>query len=113
MGGLAAMGIGELARRSGLNTSRIRFYEASGLLTAVSRKSNGYREYPADTLLILGVIVAAQRAGFSLDEIKQILPANPGNWRHGELLSALRRKAAHIEQMEKRLGQGARDSFTL
>ena len=66
------MRIGVLARRSGLSTSRIRFYEAKGLLTAVSRKSNGYREYPADALLVLGVIVGAQRTGFSLDEIRQI-----------------------------------------
>jgi DNA-binding transcriptional MerR regulator len=107
------MRIGELARRSGLSTSRIRFYEAKGLLTAVSRKSNGYREYPADALLVLGVIVAAQRAGFALDEIKQNLPADLGNWRHGELLSALRRKAVDIEQMEKRLGQSKRQLYAL
>jgi DNA-binding transcriptional MerR regulator len=69
------MRIGELARRSGLSTSRIRFYEARGLLNVVSRKANRYREYPPDTLMILGIIVGAQRTGFSLDEIKQILPA--------------------------------------
>jgi len=40
----AIMKIGELARRSRLTASRIRFYEAKGLLNAVSRKANGYRE---------------------------------------------------------------------
>src|SRR6266404_1215515 len=100
MGGLAGMRIGELARRSGLSTSRIRFYEAKGLLTAVSRRSNGYREYPSDALLILGIIVGAQRTGFSLDEIRQILPADLSNWRRGELMGELRRKIADIEQME-------------
>ena len=99
------MRIGELARRSGLSTSRIRFYEARGLLNLVVRKANGYREYPPDTLIVLGIIVGAQRTGFSLDEIKQILPADLGNWRRGELRDALRRKVAHIEQMEKRLSQ--------
>jgi DNA-binding transcriptional MerR regulator len=44
MEGLGDMRIGELAGRSGLSTSHTRFYEAKGLLTAVSRKSNGYRE---------------------------------------------------------------------
>ncbi len=82
------MRIGELARRSGLSTSRIRFYEAKGLLTAVSRKSNRYREYPADALLVLSVIVGAQRTGLSLDEIRQILPADLSNWRRGELMGA-------------------------
>ena len=107
------MRIGELARRSGLSTSRIRFYEAKGLLAAVSRKSNGYREYPADALLVLGVIVGAQRTGFSLEEIKQTLPADLGNWRHGELLSALRRKVADIKQLENRLGQSKRQLLAL
>jgi DNA-binding transcriptional MerR regulator len=102
------MKIGELARRSGLSTSRIRFYEAEGLLNVVSRKANGYREYPADALMILGIIIGAQRTGFALDEIRQILPADLGNWRRGELMGALRRKIADIEQMEKRLGQSKR-----
>lgn len=102
------MKIGELARRSGLNTSRIRFYEAKGLLTAVARTSNGYREYPADSLLILNIIVSAQRTGFSLDEIRQILPADLRNWRPTDLVDALRRKVTDIEQMEKQLRQSRR-----
>ena len=66
------MRIGELASRSGLSTSRIRFYEAEGLLNVVSRRANGYREYPAEALMILGIIIGAQRTGFSLDEIRQV-----------------------------------------
>jgi DNA-binding transcriptional MerR regulator len=107
------MRIGELARRSGLSTSRIRFYEAKGLLNVVSRKANGYRQYPADALMILGIIIGAQRTGFSLDEIRQILPADLSNWRRGELMGALRRKIADIEQMEKRLGQSKRQLCAL
>ena|ERR1700745_416392 len=102
------MKIGELARRSGLNASRIRFYEAKGLLNEVSRKANGYREYSAETLTILDIIVGAQRTGFSLDEVKQLLPAGLSNWRRSELTSALHRKIADIEQMEKLLGQSKR-----
>jgi DNA-binding transcriptional MerR regulator len=105
--------IGELARRSGLSTSRIRFYEAEGLLNVVSRKANGYREYPADALVILGIIVGAQRTGFALEEIRQILPADLNNWRRGELMGALRRKIADIEQLEKRLGQSKRQLYAL
>jgi DNA-binding transcriptional MerR regulator len=102
------MRIGELARRSGLTTSSIRFYEAKGLLNIVSRKANGYREYPADAITILAIIVGAQRAGFSLHEIKQILPADLSSWRHAELTGVLRRKVADIEQMQRRLGQSKR-----
>jgi DNA-binding transcriptional MerR regulator len=107
------MRIGELARRSGLSTSRIRFYEVKRLLNVVPRKANGYREYPADALTILGIIIGAQRAGFSLDEIRQILPADLSNWRRGELMGALRRKVADIEQMEKRLRQSKRQLCAL
>ena len=107
------MRIGELASRSGLSTSRIRFYEAEGLLNVVSRRANGYREYPADALMILGIISGAQRTGFSLEEIRQILPSDLNIWRRGELMGALRRKVANIEQMEKRLRQSKRQLCAL
>lgn len=47
------MKIGELAKRSGLTASRIRFYEAAGLITAVERQSNGYRDYSPDAVWML------------------------------------------------------------
>ncbi len=99
------MKIGELAKRSGLAASTIRFYESKGLLKSVARLSNGYREYPPDAAAILAVIVNAQQTGFSLDEIARILPANAANWEHGELVATLQRKIADIEAMEVRLAQ--------
>ena len=99
------MKIGELAKRTGLAPSTIRFYESKGLLTSVARLSNGYREYPPEAQAVLAVIVSAQQTGFTLDEIAQILPANAANWQHGELIATLRRKIADIEAMEVRLAQ--------
>lgn len=58
------MKIGELAKLTGLATSRIRFYEASGLIRS-QRKANGYRDYAADTVWILELVTGAQGAGFS------------------------------------------------
>lgn len=60
------MRIGELAQRSGLTASRIRFYETSGLIDAVERNANGYREYTAEAVVTLDIITEAQKAGFSL-----------------------------------------------
>src|SRR5437868_1878666 len=97
------MNIGEVARRTGLNPSRIRFYEAKGLLNAVVRKANGYRDYPADALLILKIITSAQHAGFSLEEIQGILPADLSTCKHDELLEGLQRKIKDIEAMQARL----------
>jgi DNA-binding transcriptional MerR regulator len=99
------MKIGELARRSGLATSRIRFYEASGLIAA-RRQANGYRVYPEQTLQTLGIITQAQQSGFSLEEIRRLLP-DPveQSWPHDGLLAALRRKVEEIEAMQARLAQ--------
>jgi len=97
------MKIGELARRSGLTTSRIRFYEASGLLQSVERQANGYRAYPPEALMVLEIITGAQKAGFSLDEVRNLLPADLGNWQHDDLTLALQRKVSDIEALEQRL----------
>jgi DNA-binding transcriptional MerR regulator len=99
------MRIGELAKRSGLAASTIRFYESKGLLNAVSRQTNGYREYPLEAVAVLSIIANAQQTGFTLDEIKQILPEDITHWQHDELLKALRKKILDIESMEVRLAQ--------
>lgn len=99
------MKIGELAKRSGLAPSRIRFYESIGLLKTVERRPNGYRTYPPQAATILELIATAQRAGFSLDEIRTLLPSDLEQWEHDALISALRRKVADIEALETRLAQ--------
>lgn len=99
------MKIGELAKRSGLAASRIRFYEASGLIKAVERRANGYREYGPQALWILEIITGAQRAGFSLEEIRHLLPVGPNAWQKDGLLDGLKRKVAEIEAMQQRLAQ--------
>jgi DNA-binding transcriptional MerR regulator len=99
------MRIGELAKISGLAPSRIRFYEASGLIKSVARKANGYRDYAADTESVLEIITGAQAAGFSLDEIRQLMPMNANGWQHDELLSGLKQKVQEIEVLQQRLAQ--------
>ncbi|MTJ83556.1 MAG: MerR family transcriptional regulator [Telmatospirillum sp.] len=99
------MRIGELARRSGLTASRIRFYEAVGLVRPAARRANGYRDYPGETVWILEIITIAQRAGFSLEEIRPLLPTQSDHWRRDQLLDALKRKVVEIEAMQKRLDQ--------
>ena len=61
--------IGDLAARTGVSASRIRFYKARGLLPAAARRENGYRDYPAAIAPTLRYIEAAQMLGFSLREI--------------------------------------------
>ena len=99
------MKIGELAERTGLAPSRIRFYERIGLLKAVERQTNGYRRYPEEAVLALQLIATAQRAGFSLDELRTLLPSDPARWEHGTVLDALRRRVADIEALQAQLAQ--------
>ena len=97
------MKIGELAKLSGLAPSRIRFYEASGLIKSVGRKANGYRDYAPETEWILQIITGAQSAGFSLEEIRQLLPVNAQDWQQESMLIALKRKVEEIEILQQRL----------
>jgi DNA-binding transcriptional MerR regulator len=99
------MQIGELAKRSGLTASRIRFYEAEGLMS-VTRRANGYRAYSAEALMTLNIITSAQDAGFTLGEIRRLMSGHLSRRRDGRaLLGALRKKVDDIKAMEKRLAQ--------
>ncbi|WP_426423051.1 MerR family transcriptional regulator [Bradyrhizobium genosp. A] len=99
------MKIGELAERTGLTASRIRFYEASGLISAVERNRNGYREYTSEAVLTLEIITSAQNAGFSLQEIRSLLPPNRGAWQKDKLLLVLKKKVGEIELLRDRLAE--------
>jgi MerR family redox-sensitive transcriptional activator SoxR len=66
------MRIGEIARRAGVRVSLIRYYEEIGLLPEAQRVS-GQRRYDDTVLRRLSVIDVAQRAGLSLDEIRELV----------------------------------------
>lgn len=64
--------IGEVARRSGLRTSAIRYYEQEGLLPAPPRAS-GRRSYSGEVFTALAVIRLSQEAGFTIPEIRKLM----------------------------------------
>src|SRR5882724_9804900 len=100
------MKIGELAERTGLAPSKIRFYEAQGLIAPVQRQANGYREYLPQSVQLLQIIVTAQAGGFSLDEIRHLLPtAGMEKWNREKLIATLKHKVAEIELLQIRLRQ--------
>src|SRR6188472_692576 len=70
----ADLTIGEVARRAGVATSTVRFYERRGLLSADARRS-GQRRYRVDSLRRLVFIGMLQDAGLSLDDISGVLGA--------------------------------------
>ncbi len=68
--------IGEVARRSGLAASAIRFYQGQGLIYA-ERSPSGQRRFRRDVLRRIAFIRIAQRVGLSLDEIRAALAELP------------------------------------
>jgi DNA-binding transcriptional MerR regulator len=64
--------IGELAKRTGVATSALRYYEELGLLPAPGRVS-GQRRYPESAVGLVGVILLLRDTGFSLRESKALL----------------------------------------
>jgi MerR family transcriptional regulator, redox-sensitive transcriptional activator SoxR len=70
------LSIGEIASRSGVATSALRFYEDQGLITS-RRTAGNQRQYLRTTLRRIAFIQAAQRVGLALSEIKAALDSLP------------------------------------
>jgi MerR family redox-sensitive transcriptional activator SoxR len=91
--------IGEVARRAGIRPSAIRYYESIGLLPVPVRIS-GRRRYPAEIVRTLSVIGAAQRAGLSLDDVRELLAASDPDGGVSERLRTIaRRKLPEIDAL--------------
>ncbi len=75
-GGSAAMTgltISGVARRTGVGVETIRFYQREGMLDRPSRRNHGYRLYSREAVARIGFIRRAQRLGFSLHEIRDLI----------------------------------------
>ncbi|MDA4848088.1 redox-sensitive transcriptional activator SoxR [Hoeflea poritis] len=70
------LSIGELARRTGLAVSAIRYYETEGLLTA-ERNAGGQRRFLRSDIRRLSFVQIAQRFGFTIGEIREQLQSLP------------------------------------
>jgi len=108
-----ALTIGEVAERSGVATSALRFYEDQGLI-ASERTDAGHRRYPRTVLRLVAFIVFAQRVGLSLEDIRAQLSTLPRNrapdradW--GKLSASwtkrIEERIAELERMKSTLGE--------
>ena len=71
---------GQVAQAAGVNPETLRYYERRGLLPAPQRSLGGHRLYSPDAVIALRVIKSAQRLGFTLDEVAELLDL--GTHRH-------------------------------
>jgi DNA-binding transcriptional MerR regulator len=75
--------IGELARRTGVTTSALRYYDDLGLVRPIRRVS-GHRRYAVDAVAAVGVVRFLQEVGFTLAETKRLIASrkrSPVAWR--------------------------------
>ncbi|WP_326826630.1 MerR family transcriptional regulator [Streptosporangium sp. NBC_01756] len=87
------MGIGEIAQRFGLATHVLRHWESMGLL-APTRAEGDRRRYGPDDLYRIAVILRAKNAGFSLDDIREMITTGDPAVRRG----VLRRRQADLTE---------------
>ena len=88
---IGLLDIGEVARRSGVRPSTLRYYEDLGLLSSTDR-AGGRRQYDQGVLRRLEVIAFAKESGFTLSEVRDLL-SGPGHATDGR--HALTRRKLH------------------
>ncbi len=94
--------IGQLARRFGMNTSAIRYYERIGVLPEPARE-RGQRRYDDDAIRRLETLQAAKHAGFTLEEAQLLLHRREaGDPLHQPLRELAARKLPEVEQLLER-----------
>jgi DNA-binding transcriptional MerR regulator len=102
---MAALMIGELARRAGVATSALRYYEKAGLLTSPARVSNR-RQYDPGVLGRIGIILLARDAGFSVSETRTFLNGFPVGIKPALRWRAMaKRKIVELDELTARLSQ--------
>jgi DNA-binding transcriptional MerR regulator len=92
------LSIGELAERTGVATTALRYYDQLGLVRPATRIS-GRRRYAASAVADVGVICLFREVGFSLSEIRSFLAAGDGRPRR----DIIERKLAEVTELQHRL----------
>jgi DNA-binding transcriptional MerR regulator len=93
---------GQVADAAGVNIQTLRYYERRGLLPEPDRSPGGHRLYRREAVTTLRIIKAAQRLGFTLDEVAELLET--GRHRHGRPVAGLQeRSAAKLAEVDARI----------
>ena len=97
------MRAGQVAAAAGVNLQTLRYYERRGLLAEPDRTLGGHRVYPDEAVTLLLVIKTAQRLGFTLAEVADLLET--GSHHHGRRVDAglQARAAAKLAEVEQKI----------
>jgi DNA-binding transcriptional MerR regulator len=100
---VTALRSGQLAAAAGVHLETLRYYERRGLLAEPDRSPGGHRLYPVETVTVLRVIKAAQRLGFTLDEVADLLEVGRHRHRRAADADLQQRAAAKLVEVEQRI----------
>lgn len=95
----------EVAAAAGINPQTLRYYERRGLIAEPARSLGGHRLYSDEAVLILRVIKTAQRLGFTLDEITDLLDLAGHRHPPGDGSGFRERAAAKVLDVEARIAE--------
>jgi Predicted transcriptional regulators len=112
---METLSIGQVARRAEVGIETIRFYEREGLLEEPPRRASGYRQYSEQVVKRIHFIKRAQKLGFSLKEISELLLLRVDGQtsceevkQHAEAkIAEVERKLAELQRMQQALLQVA------
>ena len=90
--------VGQVAEAAGVKRDTLRYYERRGLLAPPVRSAGGHRLYDDAAVTTLRIIKAAQRLGFTLDEVADLLELGRRRGRTGGLQRRAQEKLTEIEQ---------------
>ena len=90
--------ISEVASAAGINKETLRYYERRGLVERPDRSPGGHRLYDDQAVTTLRVIKAAQRLGFALDEVADLIEVGRRRGPEADLQARARAKLVEVEQ---------------
>lgn len=97
------MRIGQVAKRSGVPTKTIRYYESVGLLPQPDRTASGYRDYNEPALQRLRFVQRARSLGFSVRECANLLALYEDKHRASAEVKAMARE--HVAQVDAKIAE--------
>ena len=100
MSDLELLAIGSLSDATGTSVSALRYYDEIGLITP-SARVGGKRQFDPDAVGRVNFVRRAQRVGFSLEEVRDILDDTVGEWNNivGDKLTALHAQRSELDLM--------------
>jgi len=107
------MRAGEVAARAQVNVETLRYYERRGLLPAPERSLGGHRQYSEEQVTTLRVIKAAQRLGFTLDEVAELLDTGRHHHRQRDDSRLASRAQSKLKEVEGKIADLQRIADTL